>query len=371
MSAPIYCHVWGVDLSGTLQGAGGVGGLLAVSRCGRYYLPCMDAMGNIVKYIDEDGAEDAGFVHGPFGEPLYSSGADADAFHLRFSTKYYDDETGLYYYGERFYSPTLGRWLNRDPIEEKGGSNIYAFCDNNPFIYIDYLGLDNYWGHSPPWGGGNNNSPSLLLPPSHRPDKVYLGHCGNVDVTDAVWTILHDFQKYFNSMPKADQCLMCKDIGDYTKFITWDIQGLANFGNSTRTYSILASGAVAGSDGMETNGELKSCERTVVYEGKCHHMSSVNYLLWGYAFKLCNGIDKTATLTRATAKVSAWKSLMYGGDLKEEAVEFVRKGFADKQGPLPEMKSCRECEVGPTVISRDFPSLIFNTVNYSRENTLR
>ena len=82
MSAPIYCHVWGVDLSGTLQGAGGVGGLLAISRCGRYYLPCMDAMGNIVKYIDEDGAEVAGFVHGPFGELLYSSGADADAFHL-------------------------------------------------------------------------------------------------------------------------------------------------------------------------------------------------------------------------------------------------------------------------------------------------
>ena len=36
----------------------------------------------------------------------------------RFSTKYYDAETDLYYYGYRYYSPSLGRWISRDPITE-------------------------------------------------------------------------------------------------------------------------------------------------------------------------------------------------------------------------------------------------------------
>jgi RHS repeat-associated protein len=55
----------------------------------------------------------------------------AELFRHRFSTKYFDAETGLYYYGYRFYHPVLMRWLNRDPIEEEGGLNLYGFCGNN------------------------------------------------------------------------------------------------------------------------------------------------------------------------------------------------------------------------------------------------
>ena len=40
-------------------------------------------------------------------------------------------------YKRRFYRPDLGRWLNRDPIEEEGGENLYAFCLNNAIINYD------------------------------------------------------------------------------------------------------------------------------------------------------------------------------------------------------------------------------------------
>jgi RHS repeat-associated protein len=53
------------------------------------------------------------------------------------STKHHDDETGLVYYGYRYYAPELGRWLNRDPVEEEGGLNLYGFVDNNPLYYVD------------------------------------------------------------------------------------------------------------------------------------------------------------------------------------------------------------------------------------------
>jgi RHS repeat-associated protein len=60
---------------------------------------------------------------------------------FRFSTKYFDNETGLGYWGYRYYSPNLGRWINRDPIEEQGGINLYLFVSNDPINEIDFLGV--------------------------------------------------------------------------------------------------------------------------------------------------------------------------------------------------------------------------------------
>ena len=133
-------YYWGKDVSGSLQGAGGVGGLLYLKRNGTIYIPHRDANGNIVRYTDTVGDVVAEYTYGAFGNTLSATGTFADVFHFRYSTKYYDPETGLYYYGYRFYSPVLMRWLNRDPIEEDGGCNLYAFCKNAPLLYIDVQG---------------------------------------------------------------------------------------------------------------------------------------------------------------------------------------------------------------------------------------
>src|SRR5690606_24656093 len=62
-----------------------------------------------------------------------------------FSSKYEDSETGLLYYGYRYYDPAGGRWLSRDPIGEEGGLNLYGFVGNNGVSQWDYLGLkENY-----------------------------------------------------------------------------------------------------------------------------------------------------------------------------------------------------------------------------------
>jgi len=137
--------LWGPDLSGTLQGAGGVGGLLAVytvnSGTTSTYYPCYDANGNITAYVDESGYVKAKYAFDAFGQTINQGGDMASTFSHRFSTKYADDETGLYYYGFRFYAPGLGRWVNRDPIEEQGGVNVYGFVGNNGFGLVDSLGL--------------------------------------------------------------------------------------------------------------------------------------------------------------------------------------------------------------------------------------
>ena len=103
-----------------------------------------DNIGNVTKYIDESGNVVAAYEYDDFGMTISQSGQMAEVFRHRFSTKYYDSETGLYYYGYRFYSPALMRWLNRDPIEEEGGLNLYGFCGNMTFMYVDVLGLGEY-----------------------------------------------------------------------------------------------------------------------------------------------------------------------------------------------------------------------------------
>jgi len=139
-------YTWGLDLSGQLQGAGGVGGLLCVtenpaSSTQNPYYPSYDANGNISEYIDDSDSVVAHYEYSPFGKLTSSSGSQAGDFRHRFSTKYQDSETNLYYYGYRYYSSELGRWLNRDPVAESGGLNLYLFVRNNSLALFDPFGL--------------------------------------------------------------------------------------------------------------------------------------------------------------------------------------------------------------------------------------
>ena len=136
-------YVWGLDLSGTLQDAGGVGGLLAITDASQGSHFCAyDGNGNVSALVKADGSGlTAQYAYGPFGELLRATGPMAKANPLRFSTKYQDDETDLIYYGYRYYDPSTGRWLNRDPIGERGGLNLYANCRNDVINCVDWLGL--------------------------------------------------------------------------------------------------------------------------------------------------------------------------------------------------------------------------------------
>ena len=80
----------------------------------------------------------------PFGEQLRADAPDSVVADqpFRFSTKYTDSETGLVYYGQRYYDAGKGRFVGRDPIEEQGGLNLYGFCGNNGVNRWDYLGMN-------------------------------------------------------------------------------------------------------------------------------------------------------------------------------------------------------------------------------------
>jgi RHS repeat-associated protein len=138
---------WGLDLSGTLEGAGGVGGLLAmvdrtVPGGPKTYHYTYDGNGNVVSLVDAAaGTVAAEYEYGPFGEALRSNGALAQSNPFRWSTRYTDEETGLIYYGYRYYMTASGKWLNKDCIGERGGLNLYNLVGNRCITSVDVLGM--------------------------------------------------------------------------------------------------------------------------------------------------------------------------------------------------------------------------------------
>ncbi len=114
LTPQLKSYVWGNDLSGTMQGAGGVGGLLFVNNIAdsSTHFVAMDGNGNVSALVDAStGKLSAEYEYGPFGEVIRMTGSMAKTNPFRFSTKYTDDQAGLVYYGYRWYDPETGRWL--------------------------------------------------------------------------------------------------------------------------------------------------------------------------------------------------------------------------------------------------------------------
>jgi RHS repeat-associated protein len=172
-SAIVTAFTWGSDLSGSIQGAGGVGGLVSLSYRGTTTTNCFaafDGNGNLAALVNAgDGTLVASYEYGPFGEVVRTTGPMGRVNPVRFSTKYQDDESDLLYYGYRYYKSSTGTWVSRDPLTElgfsllvtgeqtslgddddspnlndfltAGGPNIYDFIQNNGVNFADHLGL--------------------------------------------------------------------------------------------------------------------------------------------------------------------------------------------------------------------------------------
>ena len=132
-NAVIRDYAWGLHLGG------GIGGLLNIRESSNNYHPLYDGKGNITALNDSTGAIVSQYRYGSFGKLEAKTGTVDQPF--GFSTKRTDPKTGLVYYGYRFYHPDMERWLNRDPLGEEGGINLYEFVGNNPINWIDPWGL--------------------------------------------------------------------------------------------------------------------------------------------------------------------------------------------------------------------------------------
>jgi RHS repeat-associated protein len=233
---PLATYTRGNDLSGSLQGAGGIGGLLARTDNSKLIISDplatafyhADGNGNVVYLLYLNQTMAAKYLYDPYGNTLAMSGPLANANTYRFSSKEWNANSGLYYYLYRFYDPNLQRWPNRDPLGELGfqlipkdpssasvnEANSFIFVKNCPVCWWDAFGLKlgdgkvhgNYCGGG--WCGGEQLKPGEKCNYSVKPTDGMDSCCQTHDQC---------YEKAGADKKKLDECdkQMCKCLEDY------------------------------------------------------------------------------------------------------------------------------------------------------------
>ena len=102
------------------------------------YFYSHDFIKNVTEVFDAQGTIAAAYDYSPYGAV---TGTGSLVQPVQWSGEMHDEEPALAYYNYRFYNPKDGRWINRDPIAEEGGWNLYNFVKDNPVNKFDVFGL--------------------------------------------------------------------------------------------------------------------------------------------------------------------------------------------------------------------------------------
>lgn len=239
---PVTTYTRGNDLSGSLQGAGGIGGMLAMSQPStvnpQHYYYHADGNGNITAMVNAQQIIVAKYLYDPFGNTIALAGPMAALNHYRFSSKEYDQNSGLIYFLFRFYDPNFQRWLNRDPFLELGfeafrTAGIVQFSgvpgyqeegespnlfegignDGNDFIDTDGLGL---WQSTKTIAGQVGNACKNTWKASCTAASATLAALSGITAWQKVNTNKHGWWVYHNT-----EAALNKRFGDEENWPQW------------------------------------------------------------------------------------------------------------------------------------------------------
>ena len=166
----------------------GIDNLLAVKIGGESYYPLTDIQGTVWGYVDSQNNLVARCMYGAWGNVLseYCAVPTLASVRYRFQCREWSATTGLTNFRMRWYDAETGRWLSKDPIGLSGGPNLYAFCENQPNLYVDSYGLDSVaWaavcGFAEGFGKGAAAAIDVIIPFGDPFSGFYTDECGNLD----------------------------------------------------------------------------------------------------------------------------------------------------------------------------------------------
>ena len=134
---------------------------LALVQGASLYCYGVDFNKNVTEVFDAQGTIAAAYDYSPYGAV---TGTGSLVQPVQWSAEMHDEDFALVYYNYRFYNPRDGRWINRDPITEQGGWNLYAFLGNS--LNIDNLGLS------------SNDGSGIIIPNTETEGNCIGNACG-------------------------------------------------------------------------------------------------------------------------------------------------------------------------------------------------
>ncbi len=127
-------YLRGLDLGG------GIGGIIYQKKGADYYHYHYNHKGDVVALTDGNGELAAYYEYDAWGNMMTEAEKSGVDNPYRHSTKEWDEHSGLYYFGARYYYPKVGRWTRRDPAGTVDGLNLYLYARNSPIALVDALG---------------------------------------------------------------------------------------------------------------------------------------------------------------------------------------------------------------------------------------
>ncbi len=118
---------------------------ISIEQDNQTYYYHYDGLGSVTALTDKDQKIAESYTYDSFGNLKRQGNKAKNRF--TYTGREFDKETGLYYYRNRYYSPELGRFLQRDPVGYIAGINLYTYCSNNPVNWVDPFG----WDKEKPW----------------------------------------------------------------------------------------------------------------------------------------------------------------------------------------------------------------------------
>jgi len=205
---------------------------------GTCYVPFYDSAGNVRELVDLRSKKSAGTLrYTAFGEQI----TDCSLSPWTFSSKRFDPESGLIFFGKRYYLPSLGQWTTKDPLGDVDGLNFYSYVHNNPLNCFDLWGeqkLNFYW---------NKFKKEIILIAtitlailgSDSQDKFYFGYEG-------IYFENHFWKAPANTHRSAFGVLK-GDVEDKQRFI-FTINGICSDEKSCETFAKTVQGYAGGRD---------------------------------------------------------------------------------------------------------------------------
>ena len=121
-----------------------------------------DHLGSSSYITNLDGEVAQHIEYVPFGEVFLEERNNTWNTPYLFNAKEFDEETGMYYYGARYYEPRLSLWMSADPLaEEYIDISAYTYCHNNPINLFDPDGQGDYYTDAGKWLGSDGKQDNM------------------------------------------------------------------------------------------------------------------------------------------------------------------------------------------------------------------